>query len=179
MNKRLIELLILTTFLGFSNLVLASVHTDLAACSKIQKNSDRLGCYDTVANYYKSSTNNAPPKALSKVKSNHIEGAQEAQIKSKSPEKSSKPVVSSEDRFGQPNKDGIESIHSNIVGSFTGWKKGLKLTLQNGQVWKVTNSKNAYKKMENPKITITRGMFNSYDAKVEGLNARAKVKRIK
>jgi len=179
MHRRLIEILTLVIFLGFNNFVLADLQTDLIVCSDIKSTSDRLDCYDTVANHYKTSPNTSLPSTQPNTKK--LAGKNdELKINSiNEPTPPSEPSSSAEDRFGQFGKDGLESIQSHIVGSFTGWKKGLKLTLKNGQVWKVTNNKTSYKKLENPKITITHGVFGSFNAKVEGLNARAKVKRIK
>ncbi len=176
MHRRLIEILILVTFLGFNNLALADFQADFIACSKVSNGSERLDCYDAVAGYYKPSSNKSAAKPLTQIEEPSIE---KVLAESKAVKNTTKPIVSDEERFGQSNKHGLELIQSEIVGSFTGWKKGLKLTLKNGQIWKVTNSRSGYTKMDNPKITITRGVFNSFDAKVEGLNARAKVKRIK
>jgi len=86
---------------------------------------------------------------------------------------------SAEETFGKSAEEDIESIQSKMIGEFSGWKKGMKLKLENGQIWKVTSNKSGYRKMTNPMVTISRGFFGSFNAKVEGLNASAKVKRIK
>ncbi|MCF6193851.1 MAG: hypothetical protein L3J46_05920, partial [Kangiellaceae bacterium] len=84
------------------------------------------------------------------------------------------------DDFGRVEKEAdIESIKSRLVGKFTSWEKGIILKLENGQKWKVVSASNGYKKMLNPMITISRGLFGSFNARVDGLNAGAKVKRVK
>ena len=73
------------------------------------------------------------------------------------------------------------AVMSTINGPFKGWKgKGDRFTLANGQVWEVTDSGSRLSvSLENPTITIERGMLDAWFLRVEGYNARARVKRIK
>ena len=167
---------------GFNLSLNADPRTDLTRCSEISNSDDRLDCYDTVANYYKNTSKALSPDILP------ISSTNPEQKKPVVQEKPSSSVdltqdqgttPSAEQRFGQLDRDGIESIESNLIGEFTKWEKGMLLKLENGQVWKVLSRKTGYKKMVNPKVTISKGFFGSYNAEVEGLNAKAKVKRIK
>lgn len=73
------------------------------------------------------------------------------------------------------------AVVSTIAGPFRGWKgKGDRFTLANGQVWEVTDSGTRLSvSVENPTITIERGMFDAWYLRVDGYNARARVKRVK
>lgn len=70
---------------------------------------------------------------------------------------------------------------STVAGPFKGWKgKGDRITLANGQVWEVSDSGTRLSvSLENPTVTIERGMLDAWFLRVDGYNARARVKRIK
>ncbi|PRH83454.1 hypothetical protein C6N40_02050 [Arenimonas caeni] len=72
-------------------------------------------------------------------------------------------------------------IISSISGQFSGWKgAGDRFTLDNGQVWQVTDSATRLSvNLVNPEVVIEPGAFNSWSLRVVGYNTRAKVKRIK
>jgi hypothetical protein len=82
--------------------------------------------------------------------------------------------------FARGDKDEV-AIVSSISGEFRGWDgAGDRITLDNGQVWEVTDSSARLKiKVENPAVTIEPGLFEAWYLKVEGYNSRARVKRIK
>ena len=73
------------------------------------------------------------------------------------------------------------AVVSTIPGPFKGWKgKGDRFTLANGQVWEVTDSGTRLSvSLENPSVTVEQGMLNAWFLRVDGYNARARVKRIK
>lgn len=73
------------------------------------------------------------------------------------------------------------AVVSTVAGPFKGWKgKGDRITLANGQVWEVTDSGTRLNvSLENPTVTIERGMLDAWFLRVDGYNARARVKRIK
>ena len=73
------------------------------------------------------------------------------------------------------------AVVSTIQGPFKGWKgKGDRFTLANGQVWEVTDSGTRLSvSLENPTVSIERGMLDAWFLRVDGYNARARVKRIK
>jgi hypothetical protein len=75
----------------------------------------------------------------------------------------------------------VESVVSTIPGTFRGWRgAGDRFTLANGQVWEATSGTGRFSvKIENPTVTIEKGLFSAWYLRVEGYNARAGVKRIK
>ena len=168
----------------------ADLQKDIVGCYALQNDSDRLDCYDTVSKYYKINPAQHADKAVSPAilpaksddaitKTSPL--PQTEQFAITTPKADSPPEVAPVvDSFGQTKIDQeIQSIQSRLIGKFTGWKKGMKITLENGEVWKVTSNSRGFKKMNNPMVTISRGVFGSFNAKVEGLNASVKVKQIK
>ena len=72
-----------------------------------------------------------------------------------------------------------DSISARITGDFHGWTGGTRFTLDNGQVWEqIDDTVVTAGHVTNPKVTITRGLFNSYYMSVEGVNDTVQVKRI-
>jgi len=184
MSMRIVGIIIVGSVLGFCKPVFADLKSDVLGCLQKQNNTDRLDCYDTVVKYYKGrpSMEPTPPlpvvEAASSPKNNPLVVPVNAQTEHKVVVTQVKRKLP-EDTFGKAADGDLESIQSRMIGEFKGWEKGMKLKLENGQVWKVTSRKAGYKKMTNPMIIISRGFFGSFNAKVEGLNASAKVKRIK
>jgi hypothetical protein len=73
-----------------------------------------------------------------------------------------------------------DSITAHITGDFHGWTGGTRFTLDNGQVWEqIDDGVVTRGRVTNPKVTITRGVFNSYYMSVEGMDETVQVKRIK
>jgi len=156
--------IILLFVLVLSFTVQAEIAADLTRCTQITNNEDRLDCFDTVAAYYQQN-------GTTQTKVKPIENKTQ---------NSDVIVLSREDTFGKSAAEmtSIDKIKSTINGDFNGWKKGSIITLANGQKWKVTSNSKGYTKMTNPKVEIERGFWGSYNMKVEGLNSKAKVKRV-
>lgn len=86
------------------------------------------------------------------------------------------------DMRGFEGREGsTEDVVSTIPGPFRGWKgPGDRFTLANGQVWVVTGGTSRFNvSLENPTVTIEKGMLSAWYLRVEGYNARAGVKRVK
>jgi len=71
-------------------------------------------------------------------------------------------------------------LSAHLVGKFTGWNGSTRFTLDNGEVWEqVDDSSLSTGGIMNPKVTISRGLINSYYLSVEGVRDMVLVKRIK
>ncbi|GAA4356526.1 hypothetical protein [Kangiella marina] len=159
------RIMILSSLLVISSsLQAASTPED---CAAITNDSKRLACYDNF---------------LKKQKQQR----EEAAAKPEKPAEKREPVLTAEQKFGaeklkDPAKKpkSVNQIRSQAVGTYKRWKKGLPVTLENGQVWEITDYRSTYYKVKDPIITIEKGMFSSYLLEVEGLNQRFKAKRIK
>lgn len=68
---------------------------------------------------------------------------------------------------------------AHIAGEFHGWNGATRVTLDNGQVWEqMDDSVVTAGRMTNPKVTITRGLLNSFYMSVDGVSDSVLVKRI-
>ena len=86
------------------------------------------------------------------------------------------------ERFGieaQPSKEELDAIVSSIPGRFEGWEPRTTIQLANGQVWQITDDSSRYFYLNNPKVTIRRGMFGAFYLDIEGSNWSARVRRVK
>ncbi|HYG06544.1 MAG TPA: hypothetical protein VD865_09035 [Stenotrophomonas sp.] len=72
-----------------------------------------------------------------------------------------------------------EAIESSIVGPFTGFGKGRRFVLANGQEWEQTESTSLSARKQNPKVRIKPGIAGVWYLQVEGTNATPKVHRVK
>jgi len=69
-------------------------------------------------------------------------------------------------------------VSSSLKGEFRGWQNGTVFELENGQRWRVIDSDfQATRRLSNPKVTISPGLFGSWYMLVEGTTVKAKVKR--
>lgn len=76
--------------------------------------------------------------------------------------------------------DDDADIVSRLPGAFTGWRGGELIRLENGQVWRSIDSGSALRgvSLQNPQVTISRGVFGSWWLKVDGYNTSVKVERV-
>lgn len=72
-----------------------------------------------------------------------------------------------------------EPIQSTIAGEFTGFGKGRRFILANGQEWEQTESTSLSTRKQNPAVTIKPGLAGVWYLKVEGSNTTPKVRRVK
>jgi hypothetical protein len=159
MNNRFFSLFLTLILLGFSGQCFADLANEIKICSNTKNNKARLACFDTISSNIAINDKAKPELAT-------IKPAIKAQ-------------ALPEETFGQPNENKLLSIKSKIVGEFKGWNNGVKLVLENGQIWKVVSRKSGNYNLLNPEIIIRRGFFGSFEASVEGINTKGKVKRLK
>jgi hypothetical protein len=71
-------------------------------------------------------------------------------------------------------------VVSRIPGTFRGWSGGTTFTLENGQVWRQTDTSTlAGVHLENAVVHITPGLMdNTWFLQVEGYNSSVKVERV-
>lgn len=72
-----------------------------------------------------------------------------------------------------------EKFESHIVGEFTGFGRGQRYTLANGQVWEQTDASTlAGVRLTDPQVTLTPGMLGAWFLRVDGYNTRARVRLV-
>ena len=71
-------------------------------------------------------------------------------------------------------------VHSTIVGTFDGWdRKGTLFKLANGMIWQQTENDTFFvKAVQNPEVTITRGLMENWRLSLVGHGSAVRVKRI-
>ncbi len=165
--------ILLISLLTLSYSATAEILTDLKRCSTIEDNALRLDCFDTVSTHYnkhKPASTTPPPVTNNlNIKANEAKQSNSDMIS-----------ISKTDAFGKTSTElsELESIKSHIKGEFKGWIKDDVIILKNGQKWKVTSNNSGYVNLQDPEVEITKGFWGSFNMKVTGLNAQAKVKRI-
>ena len=161
------------------------VRDELLRCAQLQDAQVRLACYDALASVSASAAT-APSGASAGVSDDGPAavvadairvpeaGAQEA------PEAESGQSLT--DRlFGMlPGREaGDNFLESRVVGEIRNPREGTRFTLENGQVWQQTDRTRRNYRATNPKVEIQEGFMNSYRMRLEGLNGRIRVRRVK
>lgn len=84
--------------------------------------------------------------------------------------------------FGLPGRvlsaEGGDRLDSRIPGPFEGWEPNTRFTLANGQVWQVIDGSRAVYSLQDPKITITRGVIGGFYMSIEGVAQTPTVRRV-
>lgn len=70
-------------------------------------------------------------------------------------------------------------LRTSIAGEFSGFARGQRYTLANGQVWEQTDaSRLEGVRASSPAVTLTPGVFGTWYLRIDGYNTRAKVRRV-
>jgi len=78
-----------------------------------------------------------------------------------------------------PKKEALPaSIRSTVVGTISGWSPGSRITLANGQVWRVVDGDAVLPVMDNPQAEVSRGLLGAYFLQVGGHTSTARVTRV-
>ncbi len=189
MSKKYIRFVFTAALLFTSAGIMADFKSDIVGCLSIKNTADRLECFDAVAKYYQYRANTVSPATAGKEKTDIsvvMKTVNETNVKTET--KNETATVNEQQKNSLTGNFGIasasqegalESIESRIIGKFEGWTKGLRLKLENGQKWEIISGKTFTKSLQDPKITISRAVFGSFSAKIEGITGIAKVKRVK
>jgi hypothetical protein len=89
--------------------------------------------------------------------------------------------VSQPQQFGLPretNTTTLKAIESNIPGHFEGWRGNARFQLANGQVWQVADGSSVFHEIDNPKVSIRRGVLGAFYMEIEGTNHSPRVRRL-
>ncbi len=72
----------------------------------------------------------------------------------------------------------LASIESTIPGHFDGWYPRRRIRLANGQVWQVAEETTRLYELDNPKVTIRRGVLGAYYLDLSIDNRSIRVNRV-
>ena len=193
MNKQIKFLLCTTIFCcafiktDITNAV--TLDEELNKCSEIEVSLIRLQCYDRLAKepgVTKKASNQSKRRSLFQRRSRETtetieeqNTATEVTRTDSSVATKSENINESSDIFGKVIESEANEISSRIIGQFNGWDGDTEFNLENGQTWQQSGNGILKVSMNNPKVTIKKGMFGGFIFSVEGYNSKVKVKRVK
>lgn len=151
--------------------VMAQTPSDLQRCRALKDNAARLACYDAIP--ASASAPGAPTAAPATAPVSGNAAATSA---------STAYAPQTPDQFGlerQQSQVLVKAIESRITGQYDGWEPNQRFTLDNGQVWQVSDDSRGGGFRTNPKVRITRGTFGTFFMEIEGVNAAPRVKRVR
>lgn len=136
-------------------------------CGEIQNDQERLACYDAM-------NRSAPSEPQRDAAAPAVAPASEVAPESSAPVRARAP-----EQFGakESEEQAKEYIEATIVELDESANRHY-LWLDNGQVWREIEDTTLRFKVGR-KVTITEGILNSYDLKIEGQNKIVKVKRVR
>lgn len=181
--------------LVLASLPLAAADTEIARCRAVADPMARLSCYDKLVDAAPGAATPvavpiAAPASSTSVNTAVSEGAVPAipsDIRADQP----LPIVSrealavrtqTEAEFGLENTarpQEIDVIVSRIVGEFRGWQPKARITLENGQIWQISDGSQGVVRLQDPVVRIERGALGSFFLRIDGINKAPRVKRIK
>ncbi|MCL1126312.1 hypothetical protein [Shewanella surugensis] len=151
---------ILLTSLLFSSSIFADVEHVLMQCSSVSDKLDRLICYDKLTDAVKAGKN-----------------VTSAQLSAKD---STPKILTVEDSFGlkeKPKDEQIEKIYARVTKVDKNVYGALKITFDNGQVWKQTDARYFKVKIDET-LFIKTGALGSFMLGRDNQNTTIRVKRL-
>jgi hypothetical protein len=146
---------------------------ELSKCAANNDSLQRLVCYDTLAEKTKNSLpkqhnlQNQVPLQVDKTKQASVNVAD--------------PSLQQQTKFGYENKQPTEDLIKQIKATITNIRKAprgqLIITLDNGQVWRQTDSMH-FKLSKEEVVLISRGAMGSFFIGKENRNKRIRAKRV-
>jgi hypothetical protein len=163
---------------------------ELKKCSEITVSLIRLQCYDRLAKGPEvrvAEASNQPKRRsifqrrtkTEKVVKEEQPNTDQVTRTDASDEKKSENIIEDKENFGKVIESEANEISSRIIGQFNGWDGDTKFNLENSQIWQQSGNGILKVSMNNPKVTIAKGMFGGFILSVEGYNSKVKVKRVK
>lgn len=138
--------------------------SELQRCRDMKDATARLACYDAI-----------PLAAPAPV----VPPSTRAAAAPSAPAPAAAPVEFGFERRAEQKREEIKTIESRITGKVDGWEPNTRFTLDNGQIWQVSDDTRAYGNATNPRVKISRGTFGTFFLEIEGINAAPRVKRVR
>ena len=194
MNKQIKYLLCIATyccvFIKLDILGAQTLDEELKKCSEIEVSLIRLQCYDRLAKGPEvrvAEASNQPKRRsifqrrtkTEKVVREEQQSPDQVASTDTSDEPKSENIIEAKENFGKVIESEANEISSRIIGQFNGWDGDTKFNLENGQIWQQSGNGILKVSMNNPKVTVAKGMFGGFILSVEGYNSKVKVKRVK
>lgn len=167
-----------------------SLDEELKKCSEITVSLIRLQCYDRLAKAPEVSsaepTDRPQRRSLFQRRTrdknvNNEQAQSSTQVAQEEAPKVDQTQVNSQssESFGLVIENNtISKTTSRVIGQFDGWTGDTVFRLENGQIWEQSGNGFFKVSMNNPSVTIEKGVLGGYILSVEGYNSRVKVKRV-
>ncbi|MDX2220767.1 MAG: hypothetical protein SF172_17235 [Burkholderiales bacterium] len=165
--RRILVLTAAVTILFGSLPSVAQSAADLQRCRDLKDAAARLACYDAIPL--------APTSAAVPPATRATATVAPAQAISTTPVAADFGL----ERRAEQKREEVKTIESRITGNVEGWEPNSRFTLDNGQVWQVSDDSRSFGNVTNPKVKISRGTFGTFFLEIEGINAAPRVKRIR
>jgi hypothetical protein len=170
----------MTKVLTFSGWLLAlaaglaqATSADIQRCRPVTEASARLACYDAIA-----LTVSHPSPSPSSTPASAPPHSSTAQAD----REANSQAASASTRFGLPavrHESEANDLHSRIVGRVESFSRGHEYRLENGQVWRITETAIGFYQLDNPRVKITKGFLSNFYMQIDGVAAAPKVRRVK
>jgi hypothetical protein len=147
------------------------IEHQLADCARIAGSTERLACYDALSSARRSTERGW----------NRSFGADASRAAPVGAEpRALEPGTSADFGFaGRESGGGAQQVQSRYDGEFTGWSGNTLFRLENGQVWKQSQSGRVDFRASRPLVTIKRSALGAYRLNVQGLDQSIRVERVK
>ena len=172
-------------FLGMTIALVGAAGADdlseeLQRCAQLENAEVRLACYDALA---RMSAAHAPEadatSSTAGSPGDEASATAPASPKQESERESDESLALRIFGLLPGTSEGENKIESRVVGEVNKLQRGTRFELENGQVWQQTEQTKRNYRATNPKVEIKEGFMNSYRMRLEGLNARIRVRRVK
>ena len=150
--------------------VAAPAQADTAAmqrCRIVAEPAARLACYDAIA---------LPGIGSRAGWGAPVPGA--ATVTAAAPATAASSPASSFGLPAAPSDAAADQLQSRIVGLVESFPSGTRYRLENGQVCQITKTAMGFYQLNNPKVTITRGLLGNFYMQIEGVASTPKVRRL-
>ncbi|MXW74227.1 MAG: hypothetical protein F4Y31_04395 [Gammaproteobacteria bacterium] len=164
------------------------VRDELLRCAQLQDAQVRLACYDALASVSASAATapsgasaGASDDGSAAVIADAPDGIRVPAAADRAAPEADSGQSLTDRLFGMlPGRDaGDNLLESRVVGEIRNPRAGTRFTLENGQVWQQTDRTRRNYSATNPRVEIREGFMNSYRMRLEGLNGRIRVRRVK
>ena len=153
----------------------ATAQQSAEECADLEDDQERLACFDRF--FSQDRDRSEEPRSAAEPRRAAPSAASSTSRTRATPE----PELTPEQQFGrqrEPLSLGGDEMTSVAVGKFDLWRRGQRIRLENGQVWRVTNYREMYYQVSNPRVRIERGLLGAYYMHFEGTSNSLKVVRV-
>lgn len=147
----------------------ADLGSAIAQCRSLTDAAARLACYDALPGAAVPAQP-APPAPLAPASAPAAPVATVSAEQSFGAEALKKPPAARE--------PAVEAIQSRLLGRIDDAERRQRYRLENGQVWENVDDRSRYIGLENPAVTIKRGLMGSYWLRFADRNVQIRVKRV-